>query len=310
MGLLTFFMISVAYGGASCSKIAMTNVLACHERGYVPVPAYILPDGIAVAQFCVMKYEAKQSTNSIGTRNIRSKSNQNGAIPISTPDGTPWVSLTWQDARSACNASGGRLITEHQWLSIAHQVVSVRGNWSGGIVGDGYLYSGHNDNNPDVALNAADSDDNRPDAVSTDNQRRALILPNGQVIWDLSGNVWEWVDKTIEKESRYEGGNGRWMSYNREDGLSIAGNLPTEKLPPFGYNANQGMGRYYDGYSKGGGYNNVNEYPDECTGYCAPVSVFIRGGRWGSGNNAGVFALGLNEGRSYANSNIGFRCTH
>lgn len=312
IGMLILLMISVAFGSASAGEDGYNpRALACHERGYVPVPANILPDGTAVAQFCVMKYEAKQSTTSFGTRNIRSTSNPSGALPISNADGTPWVGLTWQDARSACTASGGQLISENQWLSIAYQVVSVGKNWSGGAEGSGYLYSGHNDNSPDAALKAADSDDNgyADTGNNADSQRRTLTLPNGQVIWDLAGNVWEWVDETIAKESRYHGGEGHWMSYNVSDGLSVASNVPTGKLPPSNYNATQGMGRYYDGYSLGGGNNKINEYPDECTGYCSPVSVFIRGGRWGSGVNAGIFALGLNEGRSYAGTNIGFRCT-
>lgn len=33
----------------------------------------------------------------------------------------------------------------------------------------------------------------------------------------------------------------------------------------------------------------------------------IRGGNWNNGSNAGVFALNLNNSRSNANSNIGFR---
>ena len=254
MSILTLLMISVPHAGAGGGDYRYgTSTFVC-PKGYVPVPAYILPDGTAVAQFCVMKYEAKQSTTSFGTRNIRSASNPTGALPISNADGTPWVRLTWQEARSACTASGGQLISENQWLSIAYQVSSVGENWSGGAVGSGYLYSGHNDNSPDAALKAADSDDNGYAGTgnNADSQRRTLTLPNRQVIWDLAGNVWEWVDETIAKESRYHGGYGQWMSYNSGNALSIASKVPAVKLPPVG-SAIQGLGWYYDGYSAGGG---------------------------------------------------------
>jgi hypothetical protein len=36
--------------------------------------------------------------------------------------------------------------------------------------------------------------------------------------------------------------------------------------------------------------------------------VFIRGGNWNNGSNAGAFALNLNNSAGSTNNNIGFRC--
>ena len=35
-----------------------------------------------------------------------------------------------------------------EWMTLAANVLSVPSNWSGGSVGSGYIYSGHNDNDP------------------------------------------------------------------------------------------------------------------------------------------------------------------
>ena len=255
IGMLLFFMITVARGGSNDGEDRNnTGTLTWPELGYVPVPSYVLPDGVAVAGFFVMKYEAKQSTTFFGTRDIRSATNPRAAVPISKAAGTPWVSLTWEDARRACNAAGARLISENQWLSIAHQAVSVDGNWSGGAVGIGFLFSGHSDSSPDSALTASGTDGNG--YASTENndgsQRRTLGLPNGSVIWDLAGNVWEWVDEAIPAKSRYLGASGQWLSYGSGP-LNVANNFPEAKRPPSTYSAIHGLGKYCPGTSLGGG---------------------------------------------------------
>ena len=296
-----------AWGGAAWTKVPTNSSASSCPSCYIPVPAYALPDGTQVPAFCVMKYEAKQSTTAYGDRNI---GGSGGALPVSTSAGTPWVNLTWQDARSACAATGSQLITEDQWLSLAHQVTSVASNWSGGAVGSGYVYSGHNDNSPANALAASDDSDGYFGTGNTSgNQRRTLTLPNGQMIWDLAGNVWEWVDATIAAASRYHGGASQVMSYNTSDGFSVASSVPVAKRPQNNWNASQGMGRYYDGYSLAGAFNSYNESPENCADYCTPTAVFLRGGAWVGGAHAGAFSLYLNYGRSAAGIGSGFRCT-
>jgi len=58
--------------------------------------------------------------------------------------------------------------------------------------------------------------------------------------------------------------------------------------PPGSYTSTQGMARYYG-----------------CT---ANSNVFLRGGAWGNGSNAGVFALDLGTSPTYVGDYIGFRC--
>jgi len=290
-----------------------TSSLSC-PTGYIPVPG---SSSYGTSDFCVMKYEAK---------NV-------GGIANSTASGNPWVSLTWQQAKSNCEALGTdyHLITDNEWLTIAKNAENIATNWNSSVVGTGFMYLGHNDNNPANSL-AADTNDsngyygtndgvsspgdnsynNFPsnDARAYQGQRRTLTLSNGEVIWDLAGNVWEWVNNSMPIASRYHGGDQAWMSYSSDDGTGkIASLVPALMTPSSGWNANNGMGRYYDGTSLAGAYNSISEAPDSCTGYCSPTAVFLRGGYWGGGADAGAFALLLHHGPSLSDTGAGFRCS-
>jgi hypothetical protein len=322
---------------ATWKKTAAANTSVNCPAGYVPVPQFTLPDGTFVPGFCVMQFEAQQS----GTT----------GIAVSVVNGTPWSNVTWRQAVAACQASGARLIAENEWLSIAHQVTTVAANWTGAAVGVGQLFSGHNDNNPGSALNApaTAADDcytgtldystapgdstasyyasNTVNTSPYAGQCRTLTVPNGQVIWDLAGSLSEWVAEIIPKASRYHGGGAQWMSYSSNDGavqaagtnFAVATNMPLNKKPPNGWNANQGMGRYYDGYDAvNGGCNTTSEWPDNSGCRNTPYVAFLRGGSWNSGSTGGVFSLVFDSGRSSVNGFYGggawgglagFRCT-
>lgn len=256
------------------------------STGDIPVPASTLPDGTVVPGFCVMKYEAKGSGS-----------------PVSTASGTPRVGLSWTAARTACQSVGKHLIAENEWLALANDVVHVASNWTGGSVGAGAVYSGHNDSSPGNALAASTSDGSGYSGTgnSSGNQRRTLTLSNGQVIWDLAGNVWEWVDETIAVGSRYHGGASRVMDYNSAsaDAHPIASNVPLAKRPPNGWNADQGMGRYFDGQDAACAQNDSG---------CDTQAAFLRGGYWLNTATAGVFALYLGSGRANSTTSFGFRC--
>lgn len=95
-----------------------------------------------------MKYEAKQVS---------------ATVPISQASGTPWVSISQVDAvnyaGNVAGCTGCHLVTEAEWLTIAHNALKVASNWSGGSVGSGYIYSGHSDGTPANPV-AGSTDDN------------------------------------------------------------------------------------------------------------------------------------------------------
>ncbi|MDD3934082.1 MAG: hypothetical protein PHP55_09485, partial [Methanoculleus sp.] len=139
---------------------------------------------------------------------------------------------------------------------------------------------------------------------------------NGQIIWDLSGNVWEWTDDIVTTSSsapyrfldsgeqvtdttnRYydysaNGGSGYYISY-----LEL-GNLALKYKDLFlltsgTYNAsstNGGIGRIY--------LRGDTDQDDR---------VFLRGDFWRHGTYAGLLALGLLNGASGQYYTVGFRC--
>lgn len=290
--------------------------------GYVSVPSFALPDGAFVDSFCVMQYEA---------RNVAGMANSDVTV-FGTQ--APWVSITQPDAKAACNAAGANLIGENQWLSIAHQAASVATNWSGGVVGSGTIARGWSANTAygDTWTNtvAAPANDasclyntggNTCGATGSTLYRRTLVLPNGNTVWDISGNEWEWTDAIIQINNEWMNSASTapaWLAYNTTAGDIAAGPLttaqaPINKLPPNNWNAAQGMGRYFiqgtDRVTYPGAYNSVSQAPDFCTGYCAPYAAFLRGGSWVYGAYSGPFTLSLNDGRAGSRGHPGFRCT-
>ena len=232
-----------------------------------------------------MKYEAKQAS---------------ATVPISQASGTPWVSISQTDATTysanVTGCSGCHLITEAEWLTIVQNVLSVASNWSGGSVGSGYIYSGHNDNAPSNAL-AADTNDANGYSGETNtggNQRRTLTLTNGEVIWDLAGDVYEWTSgQATGGQPGISGETGyAWKQWNA---TNVSGSLSPNPFPSYGtpaassWTSTQGIGQLYS-------------YSGETT-----LRGFLRGGLWSDGGTAGVSALSLGNAPSLTFIALGFR---
>ena len=242
-----------------------TNTDDCPSN-WVKVPGNTLYN---TRTFCVMQYEAKIK----------------GYEPESRPGGTPWVNITQPNAKNECQSIGAHLVTEDEWLTIVRNIELQPTNWSSGQIGSGYIPRGNSNG-------SAAMDGTNP--LSGINQR-TLTLSNGEVIWDIAGNVWEWTDATILGKDEPRGvanpSDFDWYEYTN---LVSYGTFSPERLLPLNpsWNANQGYGRIYSS----GAPNNSNTY------------VFRRGGNWYYGANAGVLALALHGGTSGAYSYIGFRC--
>ena len=226
-----------------------------------------------------MKYEAK---------NV-------GGVATSQAAGTPWVSISQTNAMTTSSAACDdcHLISEAEYLTIAHNVLSVASNWSGGTVGSGYVYSGHNDNSAGaLAASSNDSDGySGTGNTSPSNQRRTLTLTNGEVIWDMAGNVYDWT--AGQTSGGQPGASGyTWRQWNA---IAGTGSLPSNPHPSYGTPAasnwtnGNGIGLIYSSSTEPG------------------LRGFLRGGNWDTGSIAGVLTLLLNTSPSYAGSNVGFR---
>ena len=237
--------------------------------------------------FCVAKYEMRQVSST---------------VPVSQPSGSPWVSITQTNAiaysANVAGCTGCHLVSEAEWMTIAANVLSVGSNWSGGVPGSGLIYGGHNDGTPNNALAASTDDSEGYDGTGNAGgwQRRTLTLTNGEVIWDLSGNLQEWTSGTIaggqqpglSGESTYT-----WKQWNNPS--LLMNGLPTTSRPSAisgavaGYSSNEGIGQLHSNYGETG------------------VRAIYRGGFWGNNANAGVLSMVIVNTPTTTSGSLGFR---
>lgn len=257
-------------------RIEPQNTAACPE-GFIPVPGNSL---FGTSNFCVAKYEAKSV----------------GGSAVSQAAGIPYASISQADATAAAaNACAGcHLMTDAEALTIAHDVLNVASNWSGGSVGNGYIYSGHNNSSPNTNLDASSDDTNGYYAtgLSSGNQRRTLMLSNSQVIWDFAGNAWEWTPGQITGSQ--PGASGfAWREWNT---VTNNGALSPNPFPSFGTPAASGWT---------GATNGIGKLYSSSTD--ATLRGFIRGGSRSDGSGTGVLTLNLSNSPTTAAASIGFR---
>lgn len=258
--------------------------------GYVSVPGNSL---FGTQAFCVMKYEAKNS----------------GGTAVSTASGTPWISINQADARTRASeaCAGCHMVTLDEWLTIAHNLLNVNSNWSGGTVGSGAVYTGHNDNAPSgpLAASASDTDGYSGTGQTSGNQRRTLTLSNGQVIWDYTGNIWEWVDLATTGEAGEQPG------------------IPTDTVDNFVYKQWTVSGLTYGKYPQtapgygsrqaaAGNWRSTEGMGQLITSSAqADERAFIMGGAYTTGYvNSGLFTLRLNYRPEQASTSTTFRAAY
>ena len=266
---------------------ATKTVLSCADLAggtWVAVPG----DGVyGTSGFCVQKYIP---------------SNVSGA-PTSQTGTTPWVSINQDDARTACANIGAHLITNPEWMTIAANIASQDSNWSNGTVGDGTLSRGHSDTNPNQACAADASDLNgwvegsctgQTQGALAFNQRRTQNLSNGEVIWDIGGNVWQWIDYNNASDKPTPA-NAAWHEFTAMTGSTTT---PMSHLVPLNsaqnwwddtWNSTESIGKINPGTNGSGG-------------------ALLRGASWIVGSDAGPFAVYLGYAPSLVSTGVSFRC--
>jgi formylglycine-generating enzyme required for sulfatase activity len=250
--------------------------------------------------FCVAKFEMKVQGQSDG--NIAYNATN---VAESRPDGTPWVTVTRAQAIAECQALGAGydLITNAQWQSIAQNAELKSTNWTSGTAGSEMMYRGHTDNSPASALAVSDTADKYNGTSNTGaqtygsgkEQRRSLDLSNGSEIWDLSGNVWEWVK---DDNTTIFGTDNYWSQITDVTNpvLGTVGGLTGTEKYLFGPSGSYGAlgSTQYGGL--GYGWVNYN------------AGAVLRGGDWDSDTYGGVFYVNLIYDPSYPSTSLGFRC--
>jgi prepilin-type N-terminal cleavage/methylation domain-containing protein len=283
--------------------------------GYIRVPGNSL---YQTKDFCVMKYEAKAvalSNPTVGliepntgfdtiANNTTATTSANGRAIASVASGFPIANINQTTAASYCTTAGASLITNAEWMTIARNIEAQSSNWRNGVIGstdasptNGGLYRGHSDNSPANALAANTNDSQGYEGTGNANEtpvsreRRTHTLSNGEVIWDMSGNVWEWTSDTIQEQDKPNNSSGNlWQQWTA---ISNFGTLSYDLTRPSNnaWNSTQNMGQYYAGTVTG-----------------TTTFAFLRGGAWDDTAGAGVLSLNLDVTPPHSNFNIGFRC--
>ena len=264
-------------GGVFCQTA--DNYFKCPD-GYIGVPEL---RGFTSDSFCVMKYEAKvEDKKDLPCKGYQYKR----ARADSLASGVLITRCSYESAVKACkeNGVGYDLITNKEWQTVARYIEQNEVNWSKKttkVENKNRLNIG----NTSGVQHKADDDDIL-DEEWTQN-KRTHKLANNEYIWDLAGNLQEWVKSSISS-----------LPATHTDYIY---NLPDSLKKIFGpskrYSSLDASERRYGyaglGYMRGGSY----------TGY------ILRGGR--GGRFAGIFSVDTTvANRPTAGPHIGFRCAY
>lgn len=231
-----------------------TKLRELRKNEFVTVPETTLPNGTVVPSFKVGKYITGRIDDQLSI----------------SESAAPWVEINFFDAKAEAEKAGLKLITELQYLALAHNIASVAANWTSGVVGKGSLYQGLHDDK----VEEAQAGDYMPEEES---ERRWFELSNGERIIDAAGNCYTWIFDDVQGNE-----NGIVSSAFSEDSPSIT-TAPSPSME-----------------------NGVGWYPRHGANWSG--NALVRGGFWYSVDLAGVFCLGYDyPGREYGR--IGFRCT-
>ena len=156
------------------SDVTSWSVGAVAPAGWVAVPG---DSTYSTTEFLAMKYEAKCAATSDLTTGLTAPDSgyhtysdsgtactaANSKAVVSVASGYPIANVSQTNAITRCstvsiNGSATHLITNNEWMTVARNAEAQAGNWSLGAVGSGYLFAGHNDNAPALAVVASTTD--------------------------------------------------------------------------------------------------------------------------------------------------------
>lgn len=290
-GTSTFYAnASNGLGAASSCSTAFVSYqfFECPLEAGTFIPVAANPSLGTNTDFCVAQYEMR---------------NDGVGNPQSVASSLPWGNLTMDESNTACGTLGAgySLISNEEWMTVARDIEATASNWSQGEVGQGFLNRGHsNDTLPgpcDSLVENLGADCTTPGTAHQ--YKRTHTLSNGSIIWDLAGNVSEWVNwKVLPSEKAYISSelvpvNG-WRQISLVDtNISSLDKMKPESWRPLitSLSETQNIGNYYSGAG-------------------AFEAAAVRGGRWENHVNGGIYSLDLDYDLVDRYSGIGFRCVY
>jgi hypothetical protein len=256
----------------------IATVTSC-PNNFSMVPA--LP-GYTASDFCVAKFEMK---------------NDRYNNPLSSAYGLPVASLNRAAAITKCQSLGANydLVTNNEWQAMARNVAGSNSNWSSGTAYSGRLNVGiynavgvvQNGSEDEVNGNCAGTGATCTNVVWNE-KRRTSTFSNGSIVWDLSGNLGEWIK---DSNSTSQGADGYAANFTASDSRQINYGAETSEICASpSSNTYCGYGYGMVNYAGGGIYRG-SSYQDTVL-------------------NAGIFYTNLNVATSSSTATIGYRCSY
>ena len=207
---------------------------------------------VSTGDHCVFAHPANESETAADMRDSL-------CAAVSVKAKQPWVNVPFQDALAICAKSGKRLPTNKEWYRAAL----------------GTPDAVRDDGGSDCALA-------RTGQTGADNTGANTKCISSYGAYDMVGNVWEWVDGSVE-HGTYEGKTLPNQGY--VSGADVDG-VPTESAT----DTVSAFGNDYLYIEKNG------------------IRGMMRGGFWSLKEKAGIFTVNATIPTSFSGSALGFRC--
>jgi hypothetical protein len=143
----------------------------------------------------IYKYEASRSDAT------KTSSGNSTSRACSTKEKLPWTNVTHGQAATACANAGGRLCTEAEWEAACRSSGSC--SWS--YASSCGTYNGNTCNGLDYDTNSATAG-NQDAILPTGSMANCYRTHNSENVYDLSGNVKEWIQASRAGVNPLRGG--------------------------------------------------------------------------------------------------------
>jgi len=293
---------------------------------WVPVPGNAT---FGTQNFSVMKYDASCSDgkgnpappgNSADTTSydIYNDSGTGGTpctSPLSVaalPNAYPIAGIAETTAKLRCQSIGAHLLTNDEYMTIVTNAVGQGVNWSTGTVGSGKVPRGNSNSSQALAASSDDTQGYYGIAVGYQNDtihKRTYTLSNGSVIWDMAGNVYQEVQRSVMNQGDLtttintpacsnSASSWNWCEYGNAGSTNVTSwttDVTQAQTAPSNasWYSSQGTGQLQT-WGPGGTSQNTTS--------------FLRSGIWNFGANDGPFALSLDWTAYNTYYSVGFRC--
>ncbi len=237
----------------------------------------------------------------------------------------PMVGSGEDNASAYCAARGWHVITNPEWMTIARNAETIPANWcdkngencgatpgaTGKILANGHKFGTR------ALIAGIDSapcfgtSNNADGTCGGSSEKRTLTLSNGEILWDLAGNVWEWVDMTVlRKDEPHSEVSGvvqtGWHTSDFAPGSSTSVITGNGSGPSLGYDAFRPSN---PAWNAGNGVGRIYHYSTPGEDTSTAVYGVIRGGNWRHGWDDGIFNIHLSPPPDKTGiDDVGFRC--